>query len=84
MQKDSNKLTRNAEGYQDITPYEAIKHIGVEYKANRLMLTMCNVARLAGFTLESGAVLVDRNGVKYTYSEDDIKALFKHKKNDNE
>lgn len=64
MQKDNNNPMRNAEGYLDLTPYHAIKHIGVEYKAYKVLQTLEHVAKLAGFTLDA-IVMTDRNGKQY-------------------
>ena len=65
MQRDNANPMRNAEGYLDPTPYHAIKHIGVEYKAYKVLQTLEHVARLAGFTLDA-ITLIDRNGKEYT------------------
>lgn len=66
MQKSTNNPKRNAEGYADPTPYEAIQNMGLEYKAYKLVETLRHVCKLAGFTLDDTTLTIkDRNNTPY-------------------
>lgn len=55
---------KNAEGYLDLTAYEAMKKIQDEARVNerfnKCIHTIFHVCELAGFTLEGRVKLVDR------------------------
>ena len=56
-----NKLKKNLEGYSDLTPYNAFKHIDKEEeRLRRLIKTIRYITGLAGFDIEGRIILVDR------------------------
>ena len=82
MQKSTNNPKRNAEGYADPTPYEAIKNMGVEYKAYKLVETLRHVCNLAGFTLDDSTLIIkDRNNTPYTAPDLIARVTHNHGKN---
>ena len=53
---------KNSEGYSDPTPYHAIKNIeksGRKWLAKKTVLTLYNVAHLAGFDIVGDITLKD-------------------------
>ena len=73
MMNNENKNTiKNPEGYNDTTPYNAIKNIeGAELKAYKLYQTMLHMARLAGFKIVGTVMLEDGN--KRVYDGEELK-----------
>lgn len=55
---------KNAEGYSDPTPYEALCNIKEEEERfHKLLYTIFDICELAGFEIEGRIVLIDkRNG----------------------
>lgn len=54
-------LRKNAEGYLDLTAYEAMKHMEKEdERFHKLLHTIFYLCELAGFEIEGRIVLVDK------------------------
>lgn len=62
--RTTNDPRKNAEGYLDLTAYEAIKKLEDESRVNerfnKCIHTIFHVCELAGFTLEGRVKMVDR------------------------
>lgn len=58
MNKDPR---RNAEGYIDMTAYEAIKHVDEEMERfHKLLNTIFYLCDIAGFSIDNRLVLTDK------------------------
>ena len=57
----NKNLKRNAEGYIDLTPYNAIKNIDKkeEEHFNKTLRTIFSIAELSGFRVEGRITLVN-------------------------
>lgn len=61
MEMAGNDLRKNAEGYSDLTAYEAMKNIDKDdERFHKLLHTIFYLCELAGFQIEGRIVLVDK------------------------
>lgn len=53
-------LKRNAEGYLDLTAYEALRHVDEEERLRRVIHIIYKVCELAGFEIVNRIALKDK------------------------